>query len=203
MCRVDLHVHTRRYSGCAEFLDPWDLGAAMSNSGIDGVVLTEHDAWWSDGELGTLRKRCHPRRLYRGIELTACDGHVVALGVTGALPIDKSRSVAMTAKAVASLGGFCILVHPLRSRQDWQRTAPAGIGAVEIASTVTVGDTIEASRALALSWGLPTVAGSDAHALDRVGYCYTRFPVCPESEVELCRLLRAGAGLPERDGRRV
>lgn len=195
MCRVDLHVHTRRYSPCAEFLDPRELGAIMAEQQLDAVLLTEHDAQWGSEELDALRRACQPHRIFAGIELSARDGHVVAVGVRGELPIDKRRSVEDTTLLVAEAGGTSILVHPFRMRSAWGPIPPHGLGAVEVASTVTVDEAARAASALAVLWRLAAVAGSDAHAPDRVGTCWTWLPVMPRDEAELAQQIKSGQGV--------
>ena len=42
---IDLHCHTTAHSACSAVL-PDDLVIAAKSAGLDGVCLTEHDAFW-------------------------------------------------------------------------------------------------------------------------------------------------------------
>ncbi len=49
--KVELHLHTTRYSGCA-VATGGELMERMVEIGYEAVFITEHDAVWSDGEGG-------------------------------------------------------------------------------------------------------------------------------------------------------
>ena len=48
---VDMHVHTARYSPCAELLVPELLDECMQAKGVHGVVITEHNVMWEREEI--------------------------------------------------------------------------------------------------------------------------------------------------------
>jgi len=52
--RFDLHTHTNRYSGCAR-ATPQEMMEGAIRQGLDGVVITEHDTIWSEGEIKSSR----------------------------------------------------------------------------------------------------------------------------------------------------
>ena len=79
--RVDLHVHSQRYSPCAETLDPEELYVAMVRRNLDGLVLVEHGYMWSRKELQKLNRGLDYRRIYRGIEVSTRNGHFVVIGL--------------------------------------------------------------------------------------------------------------------------
>ena len=41
MYKVDLHIHTSRYSPCSR-IDPGDLVQTATKTGLDTIVITEH-----------------------------------------------------------------------------------------------------------------------------------------------------------------
>lgn len=52
MITIDLHVHTSRYSLCSH-LSPQDLVRPAPKSGVDGIVITEHDWQWTCREISS------------------------------------------------------------------------------------------------------------------------------------------------------
>ena len=53
---IDLHLHTRRYSPCAELVPPEEIASSARRAGLSGVVLTDHDVLWSIEETKELRE---------------------------------------------------------------------------------------------------------------------------------------------------
>lgn len=194
--RLDLHVHTRAYSPCAEFFAPDDLGPAMRAAGLNGVLLTEHDQMRSAEELSSLETSLQGLRLYGGVEVTAADAHLVVVGLRGELPRDV-RPAAELAPELAAQGAFVILAHPFHPRTlSLLEVAPQGIHGVEVASTKTRHHLVEEAALLARRWGLRPVAGSDAHAPDRVGVSHVWLPREPKDEDDLARMLHDGLAEP-------
>lgn len=114
--RVDLHVHTRRYSPCAELLDPAELAAIGARAGLAGIVITEHDVQWPLAELEALRDSCRASRLrlYRGVEVSALEGHYVVIGLEDSRGIRARMPLSSLAATVEAQGAALILAHPFR-----------------------------------------------------------------------------------------
>ena len=201
--RIDLHVHTRRYSPCAELLDPGQLGALMHERGLHGVVLTEHNALWSRDEFMELNGVLRDVRLYRGVEVSCAEGHFIVVGIEAMEGIRSGMSVGRLLASVSRPDVAVIVVHPHEGRSGSATVGaaealPEGIDAVEVASTITSGMREMQARRLAHARGWGEVAGSDAHAPEFVGEAFTAFPVMPENEQELARLIRQRVGIPMR-----
>jgi len=199
---VDLHVHTRRHSPCAELLDPHALGPAMRERGLSGVVLAEHDALWDPEELAELRGGLgDDLRLYRGVEVSCAEGHVVVIGLDSLVGLEPGIAAADLVAAAHLDGAVAILAHPYQpvvggaKRPELDRF-PDTLDAVEVASSMTRGDFTQRAKRLAFRRGWAAVAGSDAHALEHLGDAYTRFPSLPISELHLARMITAGLGRP-------
>ncbi|HNX51931.1 MAG TPA: PHP-associated domain-containing protein [Thermoanaerobaculaceae bacterium] len=198
--RIDLHVHTSRYSPCAEYLEPASLAAAAKERGLGGVVLAEHDILWAAEEVEVLQRLDPSVRLYRGIECTVLGAHLLVIGLDDAARLYRNMQFEEAVRVAREAGAFVVLAHPFRDSDP--RTLP-----VELVDAVEVGSTsfsaIEARR----SWHLArlhdkhAVAGSDAHALARVGWAWTELPSLPEDERDLAAMLTAGLGVPRRSGR--
>ncbi|PKN05982.1 MAG: hypothetical protein CVU72_06800, partial [Deltaproteobacteria bacterium HGW-Deltaproteobacteria-7] len=55
MSTFDIHIHTRRYSGCS-FIDYEEIIEQAAAARLDGIAVTEHGMRWPDEEFGGLRK---------------------------------------------------------------------------------------------------------------------------------------------------
>ena len=131
--KVELHLHTTRYSGCA-MATGGELMARMVEIGYEAVFITEHDAVWSDGELSQLQKG-HPHiRIFPGVELSAGDDlvkHILVLGTNDPtyLSIRDAGEIIRRAKGE---GHLTVLAHPFR----WE-------GGAELLETGPLPDAIE------------------------------------------------------------
>lgn len=202
--RIDLHVHTNRYSPCAETLDPEKLGQATSDVGLDGLVLTEHDAMWTEEEVQVLKQKIgHKVKIYRGVEVSSIDGHFVVIGLKDLSDIQVGISAMELFTITRKENAAVILAHPHRSgccskpfpeNINWYKY----VDAVEVASTSTYGQHEVNAHRLATETGLSKVAGSDAHCLARVGHTYTEFNFLPADELVLAAAIKKKAGIPKR-----
>lgn len=52
--KVELHLHTNRYSGCS-VNSPEQLVERLIRTGYEAVFITEHSAVWGDDELAELQ----------------------------------------------------------------------------------------------------------------------------------------------------
>jgi predicted metal-dependent phosphoesterase TrpH len=201
MIAIDLHVHTRRYSACAELLDPLDLAEGMKRSGLQGLVITEHDVLWGRDELTELNRLTAPCRVYRGVEVSAREGHVVVIGIEQADPIRPGMSVAELGALLQAQSAAAIWAHPpaalLREPFSAEVEAIAAvIDAVEVISTVTTDDKSIAAQVFAKRGRFAQVAGSDAHYPEQIGAVCTLFKMLPADERALACMIKQGEGLP-------
>jgi predicted metal-dependent phosphoesterase TrpH len=192
---IDLHVHTRRYSPCAELMREEHLAEHGRRAGLAGLVVTEHDALWRLEELGALRERADCFRLYRGVECTADGAHLVVIGLDDLGSLVRGASVDAVVDHARSQGAAVILAHPYRDA-DPERLPVERIDAVEVGSTSFTVEEARRAEELARRFGKPTVAASDAHSPSRIGWAWTSFPRLPADEAELARMIREGAGVP-------
>src|SRR5689334_12978294 len=77
--KVELHLHTMRYSVCA-VTPPSQLLAWAVELGYGCVHITEHDTVWSDAELEAIRREFPQLKIMPGVELSLPEGHLVVLG---------------------------------------------------------------------------------------------------------------------------
>jgi predicted metal-dependent phosphoesterase TrpH len=193
--RIDLHVHTARYSPCAETVEPREIAAWACRAGLHGVVLTDHDILWELEEVESIQRAFPGARLFRGTECSARGAHLLVIGLADAAHLHRGIAVEDAVEVAHAGRAAAILAHPFRAADP--TGLPLGsLDAIEVASTSFSRE--ETARALALAWesGRPAVAGSDAHALCRIGWAYTEFPEMPADERELAAMLTAGQGTP-------
>lgn len=195
IARIDLHVHTGRYSQCAEMLDPYLIEDFALRSGVSGVVLTEHDMQWQDEEIELLRASLPRIAIFRGIEVSADGCHLLVIGMDDTGGLMRGANLKEIVRQTAVDEAAVILAHPFRDADPGALPLHL-VDAVEIASTSFTQNESKRARQLAMELRKPAVAASDAHALTRVGWAWTEFPRMPADEAELARLIRDGAGRP-------
>ncbi len=193
--RIDLHVHTSRYSQCAEFLEPYRIEEYAHKAGLSGIVLTEHDIFWQDEEIEMLQEALGKLHIFRGIEVSAQDCHLVVIGIDDAAEMYRGASTQNIVEVAHRSNAAVILAHPYRDSCP-DRVPVELVTAIEVASTSFSADEAKRAIQLAKRFNKPMVASSDAHALSRIGWAWTEFPTMPSNEAELAQLLHAGKGLP-------
>lgn len=165
--KVELHLHTSRYSGCA-VATAAELMERMVQIGYGAVYITEHDAVWSDWELHQLRKG-HPRiRIFPGVELTVEPEpirHIVVLGTNDPAYLRLRDAADVLAKA-RDERHLTVLAHPFR----WEGAAEmfrAGLLPEALESRSANHDPAEAKVAAiaAEKYDLPLVNAGDVHDL--------------------------------------
>jgi len=192
--RIDLHVHTARYSECAELMDPAALGDAALEKRLAGVVITEHDVVWSRYEIADLRQATGQLVMfYAGVEVTCREGHFVVIGLEDARDLSRNMPLNLLALTAHAQGAVVIWAHPGRDHALPTHRP-------ELAAILASCDAVEHSAALFQeplvslnkNRGIPIVAGSDAHYAGRLGEVATIFPFLPASERQLALAIRMG-----------
>jgi predicted metal-dependent phosphoesterase TrpH len=194
---VDLHVHTKRYSPCAECLDPKQLAGCLSPARLQGLVITEHDHLWSCDAIAALNRSLPYGRIYRGVEVSSCNGHFIIIGLDNLPPPPPGISIDSLMDYLGSSDAVIIWVHPFLSYGSTSAALtaermPQGINAVEVVSSVTMGVQSRQAQALADRRGWVAVGGSDAHTIGQVGCSYTLLTELPPDERALARAIRQG-----------
>jgi predicted metal-dependent phosphoesterase TrpH len=193
MVRLDLHVHTGRYSQCAEFLNPFRVGEFALRAGLAGVVITEHDMFWQDEEIELLREVASPARIYRGLEVSASGCHVLVIGIDDDAGFERRMRAEDVVRAAHAAGAVAVLAHPYRDSVP-EELPLESFDAIEVGSSSF--DKLESARSIRLArrYHKPMIASSDAHALSRIGWGWTEFPSLPANERELAEAIRGGFG---------
>jgi len=173
--RIDFHCHTH-YSRDS-LIDFESLVHRMDRRGMDIVAITDHNT--IDGAL-EFRARA-PQRFLVGEEIKTTHGELLALFLTE--PVPPGLSLQETIERVRDQGGVVGASHPL---DRWRREAMGRetleaiheqLDFLEVFNARAISNSDNRlARQLAVRWGLPGSAGSDAHAALEVGRAYVKTP---------------------------
>ena len=114
--KVELHLHTSRYSACAQ-ASPRELMTRCMHCGYKAVYITEHDAVWSDGEIDELQSEFPQIKIFGGVELTISYlplRHLIVLGTNDPQYLQFGDDPAAVLAKARREGHLSILAHPFR-----------------------------------------------------------------------------------------
>lgn len=174
--RIDVHLHTRRYSGCSK-LDPNRLIKQAVKVGLDGVVIMEHHHVWGQEELDELLDASGEQGflLLSGFEYTSTQGDVLiyGLGPEEAEAFKPGGPPEEAIERAMGLGAVCVAAHPTRAGLGFdERILSLPLAAIEVQSVNLKEHEQRLAINLAKNIEIPAITGSDAHNLDDVG-CFT------------------------------
>lgn len=143
--------------------------------GLDGVVLTEHNALWPAEDLVALSEQVEVRVL-AGMELGTDAGHVLVYGLDRYRPelliLDRLRRI------VESEGAAMVLAHPMRPFHGPRPAADTYASWFDGIETIN-GDHSDSEHGYLVREAgmlrLASVGGSDAHSRQAVGRVATAF----------------------------
>ena len=204
---IDLHVHTRHYSGCSA-IEPEDLIPRAGAVGLDGLVLTEHGILWPEEKLAPFRDLAaeHDLVLLAGQEVTCLEqGRRQDFLIFG---IDRSLGSCPSARELIELvhseGGVVIAAHPFKPSRLGVGYHGAGdeiyhldLDAVELFHPDHSPEARSKVQKAAALKGLPMTGGSDAHELCQLGTNWTRFEQRVEKIEDLMDQIKKGRITPE------
>lgn len=192
---VDLHNHTRVHSRCSH-LDPADLVTRARRAGLDGLVITDHDAIWRRDDVDRLAAD-NGFLLLRGVEITTDVGHVLAFGFDRWH--DEMKSMERLRLMAEREGAMIYLAHPLRGwggHRPPDDELPDVFASVETRNGQEPPHRNEGAAAMSESFDLPGIGGSDAHFITWIATAATEFEVAIADEDGFLRELRAGRYRP-------
>jgi len=177
--KVELHLHTSRYSGCAVH-SPSDVMRRLIACGYEAVYITEHDWPWPEQELAALREKFPQLRIFPGIEVSVGElysfQHLLVLGTTDVEYVELAKKGLQNAGAVLEKardeGHLTVLAHPCRwpDAADMIRRGFLPDALEYRTCNQSARQGVKALK-LAEAHGLPVVNAGDVHALDMIG-CY-------------------------------
>jgi len=202
MGKADLHIHTSHSDGMADV--PELLDYVEEHTDLDIIGIVDHDD--IGGALAARErwaKGSYRFALVTGIEVTALEGHVLALWVEE--PVPSLVPLERVVEAVRQQGGLCVVPHPLSwlTRSIGMRTLTrfaTSFDGIEVACCSPAAR-VSLRRAVALnrSLGLAELGGSDAHFSQSIGSAYTQFEGWTADELRqaiIARTTRAEYGPP-------
>lgn len=172
--KVELHLHTDRYSPCAVSPPEELLGTAVE-AGYGAVFITEHDAVWNDVELAHLQAQFPEVRIFPGMELMVPQmnlaQHLLVLGTNDPTYVHLAdRPDELLARA-RDRGHLTVLAHPYRYAGGDELLRQGLLpDAIEHRTNNQRGEQSADARRTAERLGLPLVNAGDTHAptfLDR------------------------------------
>ncbi len=202
---IDLHTHTYPKSDDA-FMGVEELIEQAKALGLDGVCLTDHDAFWTAEETRELSRR-HQFLVLPGTELNTDGGHVLVFGLERY--VFGVHKPAFLRQLVNREGGVMVAAHPYRRRfleeparepenrlrmlaeaagDDFFGLCDAIEGINGRGSEAQNGFSADLGRRL----GIPSTGGSDAHRVNQLGTAATRFEDRIGGLDDLVRALVAG-----------
>jgi predicted metal-dependent phosphoesterase TrpH len=158
----ELHVHSTYSDGIPT---PREIVEHAKHIGLAGIAITDHNA--IEGAIKALKLDAEGLHIIPGVEVSAVEGHILALNVTEVIPRDLSA--AETVERIHSLGGLAVAAHPYdRYRHSvGDLILKLEFDAVEVVNAHTFGNKKDPVKT-AVENDLKMVGGSDAHTLGEI-----------------------------------
>lgn len=205
MTAFDIHIHTRKYSGCS-FINPEDIMGQAVDAKLDGLAITEHGMRWPDAEFTALQKLAdqHGVVLINGQEICTenskkqIEGDFLVFGLRYSLT--DCYSAKQLVDIVHAEGGIIIAAHPYKlSRGGKSHYYGAGdlvyklqLDAIELFHPDQSDLAMNKVRKAMDELHIPGTGGSDAHKILNIGSYVTLFKNKILNENDFIREIRAG-----------
>lgn len=169
--KVELHLHTNRYSACARNR-PDEMLAALAAAGYGATFLTEHDAVWPDAEIEALQAAFPGVRIFPGVELglgANATQHLLVLGTNDPAYLRMTGPAEILAAAKAA-GHLTVLAHPMRWPKGADMLEEGHLpDALEGCTSNQDPDRAAIAGGVAERLGLKVLNSDDAHGVEQVG----------------------------------
>ncbi len=190
--RIDIHVHSSRYSPCS-WQSPEEMVEAALAANLDGIVFTEHDRPWARRELADLQQQFPTIRLFTGAEMTTAEGeHVLVYGDLDYRQLRPFVQGTRLCQLVRQMGGVSILAHPGRWGQPPPLALLDAVDGLEVGSSNITRAMSWQAQQWAESHGKFVVVASDSHYADTLGSFALDFSTDIADEAALAVALAAG-----------
>jgi len=193
--KIDLHVHTSEYSGCAVSTEKEQIEAAIAR-GLDGIALTDHNFQRNQAYLEQLNKEYAPFKIFAGVEIHVVDSYedILVIGVHDMAEYnDHKWTYPELHNFVREKGGFIAIPHPYRYvdkvKADVTNFAP---DALELKSKNIDPKNANLIQALAKKLGIKTIVASDAHVSEHLGMYHLVVHNNVQTDTDLVQELKSG-----------
>ncbi|WP_277541806.1 PHP domain-containing protein [Haloarcula laminariae] len=193
MLTVELHTHS---SLSHDGRDPVELLLEQARAvGLDALAVTDHDEIEASLRAAELAPEYGLVGI-TGMEVTCEAGHVLALGITEAIP--PGLSFAETLDRIREQGGLAVVPHPFQESRHGvldkiSKAELATADAIEVYnSRLLTGHSNRQAERFARRRGLPMTAGSDAHIAEMVGQAVTTVDADEASVAAILDAIREG-----------
>jgi predicted metal-dependent phosphoesterase TrpH len=184
---ADLHVHTTYSSDSV--ITPKDLIYYAKKMGLNAVAVTDHNSLEGAYKIAAETDFF----VIPGMEVSSADGHIVALNVRELVP--RGLSASETIERIHAAGGIAIACHPhVYFKSGLGAAVNASFDAIEVinARAFPFGRSVRLAKADATRFGLPQVAGTDAHFGPQIGYGYTEIEAEKATAEAVARAIVSG-----------
>lgn len=190
----DLHMHTS-LSPCGR-MEIGDALVRAKDRGLDGICITDHNVMnirhvLSEG------MQANGLCVIFGMEYSTSQGDFLVFGPFEEMPSHLSAEQLL--RTVQNSGGVAVAAHPFRkARPVDERLIREGLcGAMESSN----GRNTPLENSSVAQWrqryDLTECGGSDAHTLEEIGACATRFFVPIKTRIDLIQALKHRMCRPE------
>jgi hypothetical protein len=107
------------------------------------------------------------------MEVSSREGHIVALGIKE--EVKKGMSAEETLDRIHELGGVAIAAHPFRLRDGLGKKVNSRFDGIEVLNARSNERCNARARKHAASLNIAMMGGSDAHLVEHICSCCTRF----------------------------
>lgn len=170
MIRADLHVHTD-YSPDASIHPKTIVNHLHAHPFIKAVAITDHNTFKGYHRVHKLASAFEDITIIPGVEISAVEGELIVLGITQLPP--KPWTVKNVIDFARERNGLIIVPHPYRAQGLGDQTRSFDVDAVEVLNGNDPRHLNKMAEKLAKETGLPGVAGSDAHKINKLWTVYT------------------------------
>lgn len=198
--KFDHHLHTARHSPDSS-IDPLRMVARAREIGLDGLVITEHDYQWEEGELSELARRAAPLLVFSGAEVSAREGHFLIYGLPSLDEVPPGIRLADLLRVARAHEAAVVAAHPFRWDQPFDAIVaehgPA-FDALELVSKNVTRETRARTESLLRGpgTGMGATGSSDAHEIESLGCYFTEFDRPIRTIRDFVAALRSRGGRP-------
>lgn len=197
--KIDHHLHTTRYSPDS-VIEPDQLLEYAVKHGLEGVVITEHDAQWRPDELAELSARAGGLVVLSAVEVSCREGHFLTYGLPDAGEVPPGVTLRELIEVARRHGAAIVAAHPYRWDQDFDQIlaehGASAFDALELVSNNVLPDMRPRIAEAARRHGLATTGSSDAHEPATLGCYFTEFDVPIRTIGDFVAALKGRRGRP-------